>query len=139
MGCRFCVEEPTLPDFKIHQGPQSFGMVFTTLVTFDERSHKRLIKNRSTNCTFAQHVLVNNTSERTTEPGTNWDRETHLRPGQNLLRQNALHTFAQNVFGCATAQLHSLGQCGAEFNQLMIEKRNPTLYRSRHAHLILFH
>src|SRR6266404_5360986 len=109
------------------------------LMSPDKRPHKTGIKNTAADGTFTQYIFVDDFSEGTAKPCSNRHRKAHFRSRQYLFRQNAFHALAQDVFGSRAPQFHMLRQTGRELDKLMIEKRNPTLYRSSHAHLILFH
>jgi hypothetical protein len=73
------------------------------------------------------------------EPAADRHGESHLPPGQDLVRQEVPHRPAQDVFRRAASQLEPLGKRGRKLDELMVEERHAALDRRGHAHLVLLH
>jgi hypothetical protein len=66
-------------------------------------------------------------------------REPHLRPREDLARQQVAGRRAQQALGRKPAQLGRRGQLRGELHELVIEERHAALDGRRHAHLVLLH
>src|SRR6185369_16615515 len=104
------IEEPSLPDFKVYQRPQSFRVVLARVVPRPQFANEARLEYATLKRPWTQHILIDNVAELVSKPRSYWHRETHLPARQNLLWQAMLHSFSQNVFRRQPAKLHLLRQ-----------------------------
>src|ERR1041385_6407610 len=114
-------------------------MVFSIVVTCDQRLHKCAIEDSTTQGALAQYKLIDESAEWSAEPFADWHGETHLRTRQNCFRQQSLHAFPQNVLRGSAPQLEALRHCRTKLPQFLTKKRHSAFDRCPHTHLVLLH
>src|SRR6185503_4743961 len=83
----FAIEEPSLPDFKVDQRPQSFRVVFTRVVPRNQFANKAGFEYAALERAWTQHVLIDYVTKLVSKPRSHRHRETHLSPRQNFFWQ----------------------------------------------------
>ena len=108
-------------------------------VLFRETREERPLEQPALECSWPQHEFAYDRPKPIAKPPIHRNREAHLPSCQDFAGYEIPQRGPQRSLRVPTMQLVAPGDCRDVLDELVVQKRHPTLDRCGHAHLILLH